>query len=417
MAGPSERKEAGLRSSIQGLGRNRSVVAAWACGLVLLAGGAGAEGRIVAVGDVHGEYQGFLDILEATGLVDEKGDWVGGKAVLVQTGDFTDRGAHVREVMDLLRKLEGQAEAAGGRVVVLLGNHEVMNLLDSFRDFSPAAYAAFADARSEERRSEAWEALEAHRGETGSGAGPEGTPPPESREEWMARHPPGRLEYQEAISEGGEYGRWMRRLPVVVELGGVAFMHAGVDPALELGKLDDINERVERELKSYVRAKERLVRSGVVLPSFDLPAVEKAVVREVQRIIAAGTSFDAPRSEDRGLRGALITLGGMPEWWCFLPQGPLWFRGYADWTEAEGNGHIARLKHRLGIERFVVAHTVLEPPGRVRTRFGGQVVLIDTGMLRERYGGEPSAVEVAGDVVTAFYLDDREVLLEAAALP
>jgi len=379
-------------------------------GLAFLGGVAGAEGRVVAIGDIHGEHDGFVSILKETGLVDERGDWSGGDAVLVQTGDFTDRGVAVREVMDLLRRLQKQAKAAGGRVVVLLGNHEVMNLLDSFRDFNPAAYAAFSDERSEKRRVEAWDALVSHWARTGEIESEDADALPESREDWMRRHPPGRLEYQEAISDRGEYGRWMRRLPVVVELNGVVFMHAGVDPGLDVDDLDDINDRVERELKSYLGAKERLVRAGVALPFFDLSEVEKAVVRKVQEIIAAGTPTQLLTSADRDEREALIAVAGMPEWWCFLPDGPLWFRGYADWTESEGAGRMARLKHRLGVERFVVAHTMLAPVGRVRSRFGGQVLFIDTGMLKQEYGGEPSAVEFEDDVITAYYLDDREVL-------
>ena len=69
--------------------------------------------------------------------------------ILVQTGDIFDRGAKVREALDLLMRLEDEAKRAGGRVEFLLGNHEVMNLLHEFRDVSPAAYASFADARSE----------------------------------------------------------------------------------------------------------------------------------------------------------------------------------------------------------------------------------------------------------------------------
>jgi len=379
-------------------------------GLVLLGGVVSAEGRIVAIGDIHGEYEGFVSILEETGLVDGRGDWSGGDTVLVQTGDFTDRGVAIREVMDLLRRLQEQAKAAGGRVVVLLGNHEVMNLLDSFRDFNPAAYAAFSDERSEKRRLEAWDALVTHWAEAGVIESEDTAALPESRGEWMRRHPRGRLEYQEAISARGEYGRWMRRLPVVVELDGIVFMHAGVDPGLDVDDLDDINDRVERELKDYLRAKERLVRAGIVLPFFDLSEVEKAVVRELQEIVAAGAAARLLSPADRDEREALIAVAGMAEWWCFAAGGPLWFRGYADWSTSEGSGHLARLKHRFGVERFVVAHTIMDPPGRVRSRFGGQVLFIDTGMLKERYGGEPSAVEFVGDVITAYYLEDREVL-------
>ena len=85
----------------------------------------------------------------------------------MQTGDYLDRGGAVRAVLDLLIALEPQARSAGGRVEVLLGNHEVMNMLRELTDVSAEAYASFADARSEDRRRKAYDAqlgiVEAHR--------------------------------------------------------------------------------------------------------------------------------------------------------------------------------------------------------------------------------------------------------------
>jgi len=52
----------------------------------------------VAVGDVHGNFEGLAGILQRTGLIDENLKWIGGQAVLVQTGDLLDRGGGVRQV-------------------------------------------------------------------------------------------------------------------------------------------------------------------------------------------------------------------------------------------------------------------------------------------------------------------------------
>ena len=82
-----------------------------------------------------------MEILQTAGLVDAKLRWTGGTTVYVQTGDILDRGAKVREALDLLIRLEDEAKRSGGRVEFLLGNHEVMNLLHEFRDVAPAAYA------------------------------------------------------------------------------------------------------------------------------------------------------------------------------------------------------------------------------------------------------------------------------------
>ena len=82
---------------------------------------------IVAIGDVHGDYDGLVDNLMATGLVDKDLRWTGGSAHLVQTGDVVDRGPESRKAMDLLMELGRQAEAAGGRVHALLGNHDAFS--------------------------------------------------------------------------------------------------------------------------------------------------------------------------------------------------------------------------------------------------------------------------------------------------
>jgi len=72
----------------------------------------GSRQRHVVVGDVHGELEGLLEILTHAGLTNGNGNWIGGNAVLVQTGDVIDRGPHSREAVAFLRKLQGQALAA-----------------------------------------------------------------------------------------------------------------------------------------------------------------------------------------------------------------------------------------------------------------------------------------------------------------
>src|SRR4051812_28767419 len=114
--------------------------------------------RIVAIGDVHGAGDGFVSILQRSGLVDAQKRWSGGNAILLQTGDLLDRGPDVRQVLDLLMALEQQAAAAGGRVQALLGNHEVLNLIGETRDVAAELYQQFADGRSEARREDAYQA-------------------------------------------------------------------------------------------------------------------------------------------------------------------------------------------------------------------------------------------------------------------
>src|SRR6266699_582622 len=84
--------------------------------------------RVVAIGDVHGDLDAFAGILQRTRLADPSRRWAGGNSILVQTGDFLDRGPEARAVMDLLMSLQKDAPRQGGRVIVLMGNHEAMNI-------------------------------------------------------------------------------------------------------------------------------------------------------------------------------------------------------------------------------------------------------------------------------------------------
>src|SRR3979490_1432532 len=107
---------------------------------------------VVAIADVHNDFDDFVAILRHTGLIDKQNHWTGGKTTFVQVGDLLDRGPKPREVMDLMMALEKEAVQAGGRVVGLLGNHEVMNIMGDLRYVTPANYASFADSNSENRQ-------------------------------------------------------------------------------------------------------------------------------------------------------------------------------------------------------------------------------------------------------------------------
>src|SRR5438552_5416123 len=109
--------------------------------------------RVVAVGDVHGAYDRFVEILRASQLVDDRLRWTGGRTHLVQLGDVLDRGPDSLKALDLLDRLQKDASRAGGAVHVLLGNHEVMRMLGDLRYTTPGEYAAFTSSKSEEVRS------------------------------------------------------------------------------------------------------------------------------------------------------------------------------------------------------------------------------------------------------------------------
>ena len=103
--------------------------------------------RLVAVGDVHGDFEALADVLSAAKIANAScGGWTGGDATLVQMGDVADRGRDVAKANACLRRLQRLAPEAGGRVIRLVGNHELMRAEGSLRDAHPAESSAAAVA-------------------------------------------------------------------------------------------------------------------------------------------------------------------------------------------------------------------------------------------------------------------------------
>jgi hypothetical protein len=357
--------------------------------------------RIIAIGDVHGSLDGLQRILARAGLVDAQGRWTGGKAVLVQTGDFTDRGPRVRGAIELLMGLQRQAKRAGGAVHVLLGNHEALNLLIETRDVAHDALAEFADGGSERRRLAEYDqyaALSAERARLFVEAPAVYRPPP--REQWLAENPPGLIEYLEALGPASRIGRWIRSLPVVVKVGDTIFMHAGIDPARAPDRLEQVNRDVRRELERFDRLRRELLNRGWITPTFRL-----------SQIIAAATYARAVEPDNPAWAPEAV-----PDlsWALLDPGGPLWYRGFAD-ENADAATAVVPLLEKYSVARFVVGHSTVVT-GRILPRFSGRVILIDTGMLARHYRGRPSAVEISDGRIAAIY-EDGAVGLGIQATP
>lgn len=162
--------------------------------------------RIVAIGDIHGDYNQLTKALQLGGLVDQKNSWTGGKTHLVQTGDVFDRGSESRKCLDLLMALEKEAAAAGGMVHVLLGNHEGMRLGGQSRDkdLTPAEIESYG----------------------------------------------GQEEMQKAVSPEGKYGAWIRKHNAVIKINDTLFLHAGLSARYATTSLDDLDQRVRDGLKN-----------------------------------------------------------------------------------------------------------------------------------------------------------------------
>lgn len=179
--------------------------AALAAALASCAAGGDAPARVIAVGDLHADLPRAIEVLRLAGVTDAGGRWAAGSAVLVQTGDVTDRGPDSKEVIELLQKLEAEAAAEGGRVVALLGNHEIMNLRGDWRYVSPDDMADFGTESA--RRA--------------------------------------------AFAPEGDLGRWLRGRDFVAVVGDTLFAHGGVGADLAAQGVAGINAAARAALDGY----------------------------------------------------------------------------------------------------------------------------------------------------------------------
>ncbi len=90
--------------------------------------------RTLVLGDLHGSLEAFRSILTRSGLV-EGDSWRGGRTILVQLGDVIDRGPDSIATYEFLAALQARARKGKGKVVRLLGNHEVA-LLEGYFDLA-----------------------------------------------------------------------------------------------------------------------------------------------------------------------------------------------------------------------------------------------------------------------------------------
>ena len=367
-------------------------------------------GPVVAIGDIHGDFDAFVAILQQVGLIDKQNHWIGGKATFVQVGDMLDRGPKPRQVMDLMMSMEKEAPQAGGRVVSLLGNHEVMNIMGDLRYVTPGNYGSFADGQAEERQKAAYQQYMKWRASHQALLAELPQPMEITEAEWMARHPLGFIEQREAFSPKGEYGKWLREHAPVAKVGGAIFLHGGISPSIAHLKIDTINDHVRDEIKTFDAIKQNLVSEDVALPFFTL----QELVGVAQAELTAERKSHVTSDEQRQAR--IIQLLGLGDWLSVRVDGPLWFRGYDQWPDDKGMAEVGKLLDAYGIAHIITGHTP-QKGGRIRPRFDDKVFLIDTGMLSSYYpGGKASALEICSDGrYIADYMDKQTVLLGGPA--
>jgi len=307
--------------------------------------------KITAVGDLHGDYEAFVAILIGTGVVDHELHWVAGAMHFVQMGDVMDRGPEARRIFDLLRRLEKEAEAAGGRVHVLIGNHEMMNIsgiafdypefvtVEQFLSFLPEDFI-----KAKEK-----DFLIRKRAAAPSRDGRIEISDAERRALWtevLQKDSGAREQYLRFFRK--EYGSWITGFNTVIKINDTVFVHGGISPEYSLKPLVELNDTVRLELRLAMYTKQ----------------------------VINNTNFQFHVLYDR--------------------DGPLYYRELAQQNENLFADQVDSILTNLQARQIVIGHTVVVAPTASKMkRFGGKVWAIDTG-ISTCYQGPLSALIIDG---------------------
>jgi hypothetical protein len=374
------------------------------CCLVFLPLDGATANRIVAIGDVHGAFDTFVSILREAGLMNNKAQWSGGNTILVQIGDVLDRGPDSRKAMDLIMSLQKQAPKQKGKMIVLLGNHEIMNLIGDLRYVSPKEYASYTDSNSARRRESAYKAYETYLQQRAKKTGKQISDLSKENElEWKSSHPLGFVEHREAFRPTGKYGKWLRTLDAIQIINGNIFLHGGISNEISDLSIEKMNTRIRQEIRMFDGCAQVLLDRKAALPFFTMEEYLDAAKEELERL------RDKVTEPERSIGKQLQECLDMNKWLSIHPEGPVWFRGYATWNDTEGSQNINTLLEKYKATRFITGHSV-QQDGEIKARFDTKIILIDTGMLSAPFfpGGRASALEINNGKITAIYSGERK---------
>ena len=183
--------------------------------------------RVLVLADTHGEYEIVVEFLRRQGVIDADLNWAFGEGQMVVTGDIFDRGAHQLEILWLFYKLQAEAQAAGGALHVLLGNHENIVLRNDLRYLHP-------------RYVETARIL-------------------------------GVVTYPDLFAPETLLGGWLRSRPAVLKLGDLLLLHGGISPQVLDANLtiSDLNRLVLASLETPVARRSELdPQTALVAGSF-----------------------------------------------------------------------------------------------------------------------------------------------------
>jgi len=315
-----------------------------------------AAQRIIAVGDLHGDYQAWMTIATAAGLVDRSGHWAGGRTTLVQLGDVLDRGPDSLKIVRNLQQLQKEAPRKGGRVIVVLGNHEAMNLIGDYRYTTPGEYASFADDQSPARREKLYQLNKAAIEASYRSSNPQMTPDA-IHQAWIAATPLGWVEHKLAWMPSGELGQWATRNPAIVKIGDTLFVHGGISAEFAKIPLAEVNKRVAAAMAAGDESPQSILTDPLG------PLWYRGLVR---------ADADAEAERTQNARAAAPATGPRPT----------------------PDQELTAVLAAYGAKRLVIGHTPIL--SGITITSGGRLARIDTGISRY-YGGPLTWLEIVGD--------------------
>ncbi len=352
--------------------------------------------RVVAIADIHGAYIAMVATLQNVGVIDDELRWSGAATHLVIVGDILDRGPRSRDVMDLLMRLEQEAPLAGGKVQVLIGNHESMNLIGDLRYVSKEEYAAFAADETDVERDRWFAAYAKRRGVDVANDN--------VRQTFEQQFPAGYFALRRAFRPDNRYGQWLLSKSVIAVVNRTAFVHGGLSPAVTDIGLDGVNRDLKAELKDYVEALNVLIDAEVLLPTdshYDTAPVLDAYLPALDETAAV---IDAVAAVKR--------LGNSE---LFDSDGPLWYRGNVSCGDLIEEPRVVAALAAIDADRVVVGHTPT-PNRKVLQRFDGRLIEIDTGMLNTYYRGSGNALVLDGETVAVLNQHAEDFVVPAMHL-
>ena len=302
--------------------------------------------RVVAIGDLHGDYGNYVKALEAAKIIDARGQWIAGETHLVQLGDVPDRGDDTEKIIAHLKKLATQAHAKGGWVHTLLGNHEAMNTYGDLRYVTDGNFAAFAGRDAKQWRdayyTKVMADLQAREPDKFA------LLPENFRDTWNTTHPLGWVEHQRAWNPKwnpkGEYYEWALQDKVAVQINDLIFLHGGISGAYCQNSLASLTEKAR-----------------AALPLSD-PVTPSVLTDE---------------------------------------NGPLWYRGLAGVEPIAAPETVQAILEHNGAKHIVVGHTPTH--GAIWPRYSGRVIQADVGMSAY-HGGHIAWLEETKDGLYAGYV-------------